>query len=155
MTNSSPSLNLNGYLTKIDQFLTKYLVNQAPEIPASAKESIVKYSPYLTLLLILISFPAILTALGIGAMFAPVAYMGGIRTGFSFSFGWLTLLASIILEILAVKGLFKRQLSAWKLVYYATLLNGLYNLFRFDLGGLIIGTGISLYILYQVKSYYK
>lgn len=40
-------------------------------------------------------------------------------------------------------------------MFYAVLVTAVYDLVTFSLGGLIIGTGISLYILYQIKSFYK
>jgi hypothetical protein len=46
-------------------------------------------------------------------------------------------------------------MSAWKLIYYVALVSAVSSLLRFDLFGLIVGTAISLYFLYQVKSYYK
>ncbi|KKU12762.1 MAG: Chromate transporter, partial [Parcubacteria group bacterium GW2011_GWC2_45_7] len=55
---------------------------------------------------------------------------------------------------LAIPGLFKRQEKAWKLLYYATLLGGLQNIVTMQIGGLI-GTLVSLYLLFQVKGYYK
>ena len=158
MTNTTPTNNtpdLKTLYTQFESLLEEYLGKKAPALPTSAKEAIVKYSPYITLLVLLFALPAILAALGLSALFTPFAYMGGLRYGMSFSITTIILLVSLVLEGMAIPGLFARKASAWKLVYYATLVNGLYSLFSFNLGGFIIGTGIGLYVLIQIKSYYK
>ena len=63
---------------------------------------------------------------------------------------WITL----ILEIMALPGLFKQQRKSWNLLYYSVLASALYNLLSLNLFGLIIGTLISLYILFQIKKSY-
>jgi len=62
---------------------------------------------------------------------------------------------SVVLEFLAVPGLFKKTRQGWNFVYYSALVSVLYSLVSFNLGGLIIGALISFYILFQVRTYYK
>jgi hypothetical protein len=142
-------------LNQLDSILTEYLVKKAPAIPTSAKEIIVKYAPYISLVIILFSLPAILFALGLGALLSPFAFLGGLRYGFSFSLTSLVLLITIVLDIIALPSLFKREFFGWKMLYYSTLIGAVHSLLNFQLGNLIIGTAISLYILFQVKNYYK
>ena len=59
------------------------------------------------------------------------------------------------LQVMAIPGLFKRKIKSWRLLFYISLISALLSLVKFDLGGLIVGTGISWYILFQIKSYYK
>jgi len=40
-------------------------------------------------------------------------------------------------------------------MFYASLLGAVQNAVSFNLGGLVVGTLLSLYILFQIKSYYK
>jgi len=61
----------------------------------------------------------------------------------------------IVLELIALPGLFKRKESAWRLMFYSTLLSLVQQLFRFDIVGLAIGGAIGFYILFQVKSKYS
>jgi len=157
MTDNKPTQtpDFKSMLLQLDDFLSLYLIKKAPPLPDNVKEFIVKYSPYLTILLMLISLPAILFAFGLGWLLAPMSFMGGYRAGMSFSFGTLVMLVVVVLEIMAIPGLISRKATAWKLLFYSVLINSVYSLISFNLGNLILGTLISLYILYQVKSYYK
>lgn len=154
-TKTNPSTDLKGLMAKVDAFLTEYLTKKAPSLPENAKEAIVKYSPYIALVFLVLALPALLAILGISAFLSPMAYLGGVGNGLSFSIAGLVLLASLVVEAIAIPGLFSRKKSAWNLMYYSTLVNAVYQLLQFNLGSLIIGTGISLYILFQVRSFYK
>ena len=142
-------------ITKLEKQLELYLVDKAPSIPKEWKELIVKIAPWLSVIMVVVAVPAALAIFGLAAMFSPFAYMAGVGYGTGFTFSWIFTLAIMVLEILAIPGLFKRTKSAWYLLFYATLLGAVQNLVIFNLGGLIIGTLLGLYILFQVKEYYK
>lgn len=138
----------------LENRLSEFFTKKLPAIPDKFKEMIVKYGPYLALVGIIFSIPALLALVGIGAVAAPWAIVGKVNygiTAISLVFGVLM----IVLEIMAIKGLFARKMKAWKLMFYISLISAVSNLLRFNLGGLIIGTGISWYILFQIRSYYK
>jgi hypothetical protein len=102
--------------------------------------------------------PAILAIFSIGAIFGPLsygAYYAGMTRGSLYYVTWILSLISFGLEIIAIKGLMDRKISAWRLVYYATLISGLSELFGGSIGSFIISTAIGLYILFQIKSNYK
>jgi len=61
----------------------------------------------------------------------------------------------MILEIVALPGLFKRTKNSWELMFYASLIMVLSYIFALNIGSLIIGGAISFYVLFQIKSYYK
>ena len=142
------------YLTKLETELEKIFVGKLPALPTNIKEVIVKLAPYLVLFSMLMLSPLILAALGLSAAFLPFSYLGGLHMGFSYSLGLIFTLGQIILELLAIPGLFKRQLSAWRLVFYSTLIYLVGQLISFNLGSVIIGGAISFYFLFQVKSQY-
>lgn len=154
-TEKSGKTDFKSAMSSLESTLEKYLVDKAPGIPENIKEIIVKFSPWLALIFFIISLPAILFALGIGTIFTPFSYLGGLRVGMSYTIGMIFTAAVLVIEAIAIPGLFKRSISAWKLLFYASLLSGVQALISFNLGGLIIGTGLSLYVLFQVKSYYK
>jgi hypothetical protein len=104
---------------------------------------------------LVISLPAILAIFGLGAILMPASYLAGVGVGFNYTLAMIVLAVALVLEALAIPGLFKRQLSAWKLVFYATLISAASSLLQFNLVGLLIGTLLSWYVLFQVKSYYK
>ncbi len=150
---STKTTDTSFSLKKLEDILDLYLVKKAPGIPENIKEIIVKFSPYIIIVALLFSLPALFASLGLATLFSPMVFMSAVRYGFSFS--GIFLIASLVLEIIALPGLFNRKQNGWKYLYYASLINAVYALLRFDLGSLIIGTAISLYILFQVKSYYK
>jgi len=152
---AAPSTDWKGMLSQLESQLELYLVDKAPAIPKEWKELMVKIAPWLTLVMAILALPAILAVLGLGAFVLPFSYMGGFRAGAGFTISWIFSLAVLALDIMAIPGLFKRSRQAWYLLYYAALLGAVQSLISFNLGGLIIGTLLSLYLLFQVKEYYK
>ncbi|MFA6521327.1 MAG: chromate transporter [Candidatus Gracilibacteria bacterium] len=152
-------------IQKLEDFLALYLVKKAPyTIPAHAREKIVAAAPWIDLFLIVISIPLLLVLLGLnfaffsfpwGMMGSPM--MGAHMYGGVYS-GWgivnIVLFAVLALEILAMPGLFKRKKISWKLLMYASLITVVENILFFSIGG-IVGGIIGLYLLFQVKEYYK
>ena len=69
---------LNDLENKLEEFFTKKM----PAFPDKAKEVIVQYGPYITLIMMVLTVPTILALIGFGAMFTPFALIGGI--GFIF-----------------------------------------------------------------------
>ncbi len=125
-----------------------------PALSDKTKELIVKISPWLTLVSLLLMLPLILAAFGISAMILPFSYLGGLQSGLGYTLGMIFFFGMLILEIMALPGLFKRESRAWRLIFYSVLLSLVQQLLDFNLGGLVIGGAISLYILFQVKSKY-
>jgi len=101
------------------------------------------------------ALPALLAIVGIGAIAMPFAYLGGMHAGFSYTVSMIFTAVVLVLEALALPGLFKKTKSGWRLLFYAILVSAVQSLITFNLGGLIIGTILGLYILFQVKEYYK
>lgn len=154
-TTSNPS-DLKTMLKKLESFLELYLVTKAPfSLPNNWKEFIVKVAPWLTLVVIILALPIILGLLGFGAILAPISFLGGVSAGVTSMLTTVVTAISLILEAVALPGLFKRTKKAWYLVYYSTLLASLTNIISFNVGGFVIGTVLSLYVLFQIKSYYK
>ena len=155
-TTKSPSTqDWKYYLTQLNDTLELYLVKKAPSLPENAKETIVKFGPWITLIMIILALPAILAIFGLSAVVMPFSYLGGFHLGLNYTISIIVSAIVLVIEALAIPGLLKRSKSAWNLVYYATLIGAVQNLISFNLGSLVIGTLLSLYILFQIKSYYK
>lgn len=153
---ATKSADLKSALAQLEGTLETYLVDKAPfAIPAEWKELIVKFSPWLTLIMMIVVLPPLLGLLGLGAILTPFSYIGGISYGINYTVGLIFSAVILVIEALAIPGLFKRSIGGWRMVFYATLLNAVQNLISFNIGGLIIGSLISFYVLFQVKSYYK
>lgn len=142
-------------MAKLEKQLELYLVDKAPSIPKEWKQLIVKIAPWLSVIMVVFAVPAILAAFGLTAMFGSLIYLTGPVYGAGLTISWFFTLVIMALEALAIPGLFKRTKAGWNLLFYANLLGAVQNLVIFNLGGLIIGTLLGLYILFQVKEYYK
>jgi hypothetical protein len=147
--------SLTDTLKSLEVEIEKVALNKSlPALPDSAKELLVKLAPWLTLISMIVLLPVILAAFGLSAIALPFSYLGGPHMGFSYTVGLIFSFGMIVLELMAIPGLFKREQKAWRLVFYSVLLSLVQQLLNFNLGGLIIGGAISLYILFQVKSKY-
>ena len=154
-TKKSQSTDWKGALEKLESTIKVYLVDKAPSLPENIKEIIVKFGPWITLILLVLALPAILFTLGVGTFLTPFSYLGGLHAGLSYSVGMIFSLVVLVIEAIAIPGLFKRKMSAWKLLFYGSLVSAVQNLISFNLGSLIIGTLVSWYFLFQIKNKYK
>jgi len=139
-------------MDKLENFLALYLVKKAPfTIPARAREKIVAISPWIDLVLVVMFLPILVALLGFGSVLSSYyAY------GYAYGWGAATIVALIpfALEVFALPGLFKRKKYAWKLLMYSSLLVIIENLVFFSIGG-VLGGIVGLYVLFQIKEYYK
>jgi len=127
------------------------------QIPAKAKEVIVSIAPWVTLIILIISLPAVLGLFGLGSMMGGAYF--GIRFGARYYLGLIVLLVQLVIMALSISPLIKRQVKGWKLVYYSNLISFVYALVSaYTLGSIIwslISLAIGMYIIFQVKSLYK
>ena len=132
--------------------LEYYLVTKAPfQIPDNWREWIVKWAPWIQVVLLVLLLPLILFALGLGTLVLP--FMGTkVVGGF---FGIILLLAQTALMAAAIPGLFKRSMTGWNLAFYGQIVTVLSNLVHVDILSGLIGALLSFYVLFQVRSYYK
>lgn len=148
--------SLTDTLKSLEVEIEKVALSKSlPGLPDSAKELLVKVAPWLAVISMIVLFPIILAAFGLSAVALPFSYLGGLHMGFSYTIGLIFAFGMIVLELMAIPGLFKRQERAWRLMFYSTLLSLVQQLINFNLGGLVIGGAISLYLLFQVKSKYS
>lgn len=153
MTNTNSPTNP---LVQLENLLEEYLVKKAPfTLPDRWREAIVKFAPWMNLILMIVALPALLALFGLGAIFTPFSYLGGIQTGLNYTLGLTVAAIAVVLNGLAIPGLFKRTRQGWMFLFYATLVGVVENAIHFNIGGLIIGSLLSLYILFQVREYYK
>jgi hypothetical protein len=92
-------------------FLNYYLVTKAPvQIPGNVKEWLVQYGPWITIVVLVLTLPALLFVLGLGSVLVPFAGIG-YATGFGFVA--IGLVVEIGLTLMALPGLFARKMSGW------------------------------------------
>lgn len=134
-------------------FLDFYLVKKAPfQIPGAGRELIVRFGPWITMVLLILTLPFLLFALGFGAILMPV---GGI--GYSAGLGLLTIFIVLELGLMAaaLPGLFARKLAGWQLLFYSQLVGIVHSLLTGNIIGGLLTALIGLYILFQVRPLYR
>jgi len=146
-------------LNQLETVLDDYLGKKAPAMPDNIKETLVSFAPYIAIIFIVFSLPTILAIFGLGAMMGPLsAFMGAsymMSFGPAYYIGVVAMIISAVLEALAIQGLFKRTMGAWRLMFYSFLVTMVAAVLQGNLVGGLIGALISLYILFQVKNKYK
>jgi hypothetical protein len=152
--------DFKSMLGKLEVTLEEYLGKKAPQLPKEWKEIVVKFAPYLVIIGVIGGVLGLLALLGAGTFLVPLGAIGGMMTGqpflgFGFILNMIFLGAMVLLEGLAIPGLFSRTKKAWTLLYWSALVGIVQNIVSFNVGGLIIGGLLSLYFLFQVKEYYK
>lgn len=129
-----------------------------PSLPASIKELIVTFAPWLSLLsgvLGLLVFPL---ATLFSVILAPLVGMGG--GGLGFIFGIIHLILSVVgavLSLMAFSGLRSRNMTGWTRLFWSTAIYLVAGLLPLSIGGIIstiIGGAVALYLLFQTKPYY-
>lgn len=147
------------YVSEADTFFEDLYVKKAPfTVPENWKELIVKVWPYLNIVGIVMALLALPVLLGLGTL----GVMMGAASGATLNplnnvWGILALvytLASLVLSIMAAQGLFKRKMSAWRLMFYNGLLSALHNVLSLNVVGLVMTFIVGFYLLYQVKGKY-
>lgn len=143
---------------QLETTLEEYFGKKAPQLPANIREIIVKVSPYLAILSILITVPALLLLFGLGGVATMVAPVGGMESVASLPTMWISIIMLIpaaILNALSIKGLMARKIDGWRYAFWAQLVGVFSQLISFNIFGAVISALIGFYILFQVKSYYK
>jgi len=141
-----------SYLQRLEQWLNVYLIEKAPPLQPNWKDGVVKVAPWVTLVSVVVSLPFLLAGLGLGMVPVITGIFGDSSLGYALS--TLLLLGVVVLRGLSLPGLFNRTSTGWRLAYYATLVNAAYSLLHFRGFGLLLN-GLSLYLLFQVRSYYR
>lgn len=134
-------------------FLDFYLVKKAPiQIPEQGREWIVKWGPWIALVLLALSLPLVLALLGLGTALVPFG-------GYYYATGWglaaVFLIVYFVLRIMALPGLFARKMTGWRLMFYSQIAVLVYSLLYGAVVSGIIGALIGFYILFQVRTKYS
>jgi len=94
-------------MDKLIKWLSVYFGEKAPKMPVGLKDFIVKVAPWLSVIGLVFSLPAILVLIGISS-FIPVGY--GMYLGNS-TVVVIFAIASVVLYALAIPGLFKKTIA--------------------------------------------
>ena len=145
--------NWKMILINFEERLTEVFGKKLPELPEKFKRIIVNYIPYLMVILLILWIPIVLALVGIIITVTSFSIFTGTNGIYIISI--ICGLIMMVLQLKAIFGLFKKQIKSWRLLFYISLVNVIYCLLRQDFGGLIIGTGLFWYFLFQIKNQYK
>jgi hypothetical protein len=155
---SGAAKEVKGMVSQLETMLDEYLVKKAPfSLPDNVKELIVKVMPYLIIIMAVLAIPVILAALSISAVLAPIALLSGAVGGSFGLFGIINTvvaIASLVVELFAVKGLFARTQRGWRLAFYASVISLVGSVLSLNILNGILGAIIGWYFLFQVKDKY-
>ena len=143
-SNSSNNPNKEINFENLTKLLDLYLVQKAPSLPKNIKDFVFKWTPLFNKISIGLSCLSLLI-IAIAIFFNPIintlTLIGGI--------------ISVVYSIQAISGLSKNEYSGWENIYKATLVSIPIGIIS---GNIIFGllvSSITLYVLFQVRSYYK
>lgn len=155
----------SGPLASFEGWLYGLLVTKAPfQVPVKAKDVIVKIAPWVTLVVALLSLPAIF------AIFTISTYVGSVYGAYVMSsvgpmyyVAIALLVVEVVLMVLSIAPLMKQKRQGWLLVFYSSTISIAYSIigafsYGFNPVGLLTGlisAAISYYVIFQIRSYYK
>lgn len=149
---------VKNIIAQFEAMLDEYMVKKAPfALPLGLREFLATIAPYLIIISVILALPFILAALGLSVVSTPFAMMGGYGYGWGagMMIAFSTTAIVLVLEVMAVPGLFKRTMASWKLMFYASLVNLVGGILALNVVGAIIGAVIGWYIIFQMKELYK
>jgi hypothetical protein len=144
-------------------FLDYYFVRKAPfQIPPAGREWVVRFGPWIVLVLLIVTVPTVLFVLRLGA-WSPIP-IGGYRWGnpayaWPYAYSYWPWMLGLVLEFglraAALPGLFARRMSGWRLAFYAEVVGLAAALLSMAIVSGLLSALIGFYILFQIRSLYK
>jgi len=154
---SKPKTSPKQTLSQLEDTLEQYLVDKSPvQIPENIKELLVTFGPWLMLIGLVAQVPTLLGAIGyLSGGQNPYAFIGRPDIAVSLNIRLIFQVAGMILQAIAIPGLLKRSQAGWNLLYYSVLVITVGALITFNIFGAILGFVLSMYFLFQIRSYYR
>lgn len=146
---SKTASDVKGMLGQLEAWLADVMIKKAPfQIPMGGKNFLAMVAPYLVILGIVLAIPATLLVL----VTSPFLILGG---GGMAIVSFLFSIAALVIEAIALPGLFKRTQSSWRLLFYASVVSVIGSVVSLQIVSALIGAIIGWYIIFQVKEVYK
>jgi len=143
-------------MKELESTLEKYFLDKAPKLPEDLQNLIVQYGPFVLLIFVIIAGLNFISIFGFSAAFInPIRALAGPTLGGWYQIYLVFTAVILVLEALALPGLMNKKMSGWKYMFYATLVALVQSIITFNIAGLIVGSGLTFYILYQIKHHYK
>jgi hypothetical protein len=132
----------------LEKELEPIFTKQLPAFPENIKDLFVKIAPFLAIIGVVFG----VLGVGLTALFSPFAWFAG---SFIYGLGMIFLLIMVILDALAIPGLFAQKMQGWKYMYYAQFVSLIYSLCMGNWFSGILGAFIGFWILFQIKEKYN
>jgi len=155
----------SGPLASLEAWLYDMLYAKVSfKLPKAAKDVIVQFGPWITLVVALLSLPIIFGVFAVSTVVSYYGALAGVTYGPMYYVSIMVLAVQVVLMFVSVSPLLKRQRKGWQLVFYASTISVVYSLVSsfsygyFAIAGLLwglIGAAISYYVIFQIRSYYK
>lgn len=145
--------SFSDYMDRIEKTIEKY-VQKAPSLPNSWKEFLVNVMPWYMGFVILLNLPIFFSLLGLTSLTSPFVYIFGSKVS-GITAALILSAGILVLQIMAEQGLFSRKRKSWKLLFYSALLSIVHGIFVGSIFSVLIISVITLYLLFQIKSYYN
>lgn len=136
----------NDLITMMEVWFKK-----APALPANAKDTLVKITPWIALIFGILGILAGLGAVGV----SPVVVFGGVRNSMIVLLSGVLTIASSALMLMAYPKVKALKLSGWTFLFWSSVVSLIGSLIIGSIVSAIIWGLIEFYLLFQIKSYYK
>lgn len=148
VTNMAAS-NANSIISTVEQWFKKL-----PNLPKNIQEFIVMVAPWAALIFGILGVIGGISALGLFSAYSPIV-MG--MTYYNSGVGMVSLLlglASSVLLLMAFPGLNKKKMGGWNWLFWSEVVSVISAIVIFSVGGIVFSL-VGLYLVFQIKSYYK
>jgi hypothetical protein len=132
----------------LEKELEPIFTKQLPAFPDNIKDLFVKIAPFLAIIGVVFG----VLGVGVTALLSPFAWFAG---SFIYGLGMIFLLIMVILDALAIPGLFAQKMQGWKYMYYAQFLSLIYSLCMGNWFSGLLGAFIGFWILFQIREKYS
>lgn len=132
----------------LEKELEPIFTKQLPPFPDNIKDLCVKIAPILAIIGVVFG----VLGTGLGVLFSPFAWFSG---SVLYGIGIVFLVIMVVLNGLAIPGLFNQKMEGWKYMYYAQLVNIVYHLCTGTWISGLIGAFIGFWILFQIREKYS
>jgi len=140
----------NDIINTLDQNFAKL-----PALPKGGRDFLVTVLPWINLIFGVLLVLAALSAFGIGAVLSPFAALGG-GAGTAASLMIIAVLGIVegVLMVASFPSLRKNAARGWTLTFWAAVVSVVSSVVSISISGVVFAL-IGLYLLFQVRSYYK
>lgn len=144
----NPTYSMETNALPLEKELDPIFRKQLPAFPDNIKELFVKIAPFLAIIGVIFG----VLGAGFGLLFSPLMWFSG---SFLIGLAMLFLVAMIILDALAIPGLFAHKIMGWRYMYYAQFLSLIYSVCMGNWFSGLLGAFIGFWILFQIKEKYS